>query len=48
MDKISVSDPYTYFMDPDPGYFFNMDPGPDPGKKKTFSNGLKKLGKIIC
>ena len=35
----SVSDPHTFYMDPDPGIFFsNTDP--DPGKKTHFLKGL--------
>ena len=34
----SVSDPYTFYTDPDPGILSNKDPGPapDPGKKNIF------------
>ena len=34
----SVSDPDSFFPDPDPGFFLNpdLDSVPDPGKEKTF------------
>ena len=40
----SVSDPYTFYTDPDPGIFPNTDPdpAPDPGKKHNFSKGALK------
>ena len=45
--KTSVSDPHTIFTDPDPGFYSNMDPDPDPGKKHIFLKALKIWGKII-
>ena len=40
----SVSDPETFFKDPDPGFFPNTDP--DPGKKKHFPK-VKFGGKFV-
>ena len=34
----SVSDPDSFFTDPDPGFFLN----PDPGKEKTFRKAIQK------
>ena len=42
----SVSDPDSFFTDPDPGFFLNPDPvpdpDPDPGKEKTFRKAIQK------
>ena len=45
----SVADPYTFFMDPDPGFFFNTDPVPNPdtGNKNIFSKAIQQFWGII-
>jgi len=48
---ISVSDPDSFFTDPDPGFFLNPvpvpypvpDPDPDSGKEKTFRRAIQKM-----
>ena len=40
----SVVDPNTWYLDPDPGFWPNLDPGPDPGLYNQF---WKKKFKII-
>ena len=46
-ERISDSDPYTFYtdLDPDPGIFSNTDsdPVPDPGKKTSFQRPYKNL-----
>ena len=42
-DKSSVSDPDLFFTDPDPWFFFNPDPVPDPGKEKHLERQFKKI-----
>ena len=49
--KDSVSDPYTFFKDPGPDFFYNTDPDtdflyntdPDQGKKKNYFKGNQKI-----
>ena len=46
MISSSVSDPDSFFTDPDPdpGFFLDPDPvpDPDPGKEKTFRKAMQK------
>ena len=34
--KTSVVDPNTWNLDPDPGFWYNLDPDPDPGLYDQF------------
>ena len=46
--KISVVDPNTLNLDPDPGFWPNLDPDPDPGPDPAYYyQFLKKKFKII-
>jgi len=47
----NVKDPYMFFTDPDPGFYFNTDPdqGPDLCEKRYLFKGFKTIWeKIFC